>query len=306
MLLSSTYKSAMSGLNSGVLALIATLIIWSSYFVALRSGAQSSLTGYDMALLRFVLPGMLLIPVLIRANSTIIQTPKRYLFGIACGAGLPFYLFSVMASGEVQAVIGSLLVPGVSPVLVTVMAVICYREKLAKNRVLGLSAVLVGISVLVANQMLLDTHYSFSERSLLGMGLYLCAAACWAVYTVSVRMAKLNGLEIAAVLNCSASVILGIAGATGEFTSHLAQEAWQTSLSQLLIMGVCCGLITVITYGHAINRLGAELSACWGALTPVIVALLAYWVLGETVTFATASAMLLIILGVVYANLKRA
>lgn len=304
MLLAQSYKSAANQLNSGVLALVATLIIWASYFVALRSGAQSVLTGFDMALLRFVLPAVLLLPVLVRARKRIASVSKRYLLGIAAGAGLPFYLFSVLASGEVQAVIGSLLVPGVSPLLVTMMAIVLFKERLSKQRMLGLSVIVLGISLLVLNQLNLSSASDISYSSLLGMGLYLCAAACWAVYTVSVKMAKLSGLEIAAVLNCSAAVFLLAALPTGHFSSELAQESWQTIGSQLLIMGVCCGLVTVVTYGHAINTLGAEFTACCGAMTPILVAILAFLILGETLSLSTVSAMSLIILGVVFANFK--
>jgi drug/metabolite transporter (DMT)-like permease len=305
MLLAHNYKTAFTHLNSGVLALIATLIIWSSYFVALRSGAQSSLTGFDMALLRFMLPAVLLLPFLIKSRKRIASVPKRYLLGIAAGAGLPFYLFSVLASGQVQAVIGSLLVPGVSPLLVTIMAILFYKERLSKQRMLGLFTILGGIAMLIGNQLGLDGNATISFDSLIGMALYLCAAGCWAVYTVSVKMSKLNGLEIAAILNCSAAAILLCVVPSNEFSSNLANETLETIVPQLLIMGVFCGLITVITYGHAISRLGAEITACWGAMTPILVAILAFLVLGEALTAPTIAAMALIIMGVVFANFRR-
>ena len=305
MLLAHNYRTAFSNMNSGVLALIATLIIWSSYFVALRSGAQSSLTGFDMALLRFMLPALLLTPMLIKSRKRIANVPKRYLLGIAAGAGLPFYLFSVLASGQVQAVIGSLLVPGVSPLLVTIMAIVFYKERLSKQRMLGLFTILGGIAMLVGNQLGLNAGSTISFGSLIGMGLYLCAAGCWAVYTVSVKMSKLNGLEIAAILNCSAAIILLAVLPTQLFTSNMAQESLETIFAQLLVMGVFCGLITVITYGHAISRLGAEITACWGAMTPILVAVLAFLILGEALSVSTIAAMMLIIMGVVFANFKR-
>ncbi len=305
MLLVHSYKAAFTRMNSGVLALIATLVIWSSYFVALRSGAQSSMTGLDMALLRFMLPALLLLPVLIKSRQRIAAVPKRYLLGIAAGAGLPFYLFSVLASGQVQAVIGSLLVPGVSPLLVTMMAILFYKERLSKQRMLGLLTIVSGIAMLIANQLGLDANTSVSFTSLLGMALYLCAATCWAVYTVSVKMSKLTGLEIAAVLNCSAAILLLAVLPSDLFTSNLAAQSWETIIPQLLVMGVFCGLITVITYGHAIARLGAEFTACWGAMTPILVAVLAFLILDEALSISTVAAMLLIIMGVVFANYKR-
>jgi drug/metabolite transporter (DMT)-like permease len=295
-----TLKTTVAPLNSGVLALIATLIMWSSYFVALRSGAQSSLTGFDMAILRFLLPALILIPVLVRSKNKILQVRKRYLMGIMFGAGLPFYLLSVLASGHVQAVIGSLLVPGVAPVFVTLLAVLCYKERLTKRRITGLSIVLAGIAVLLSS-----ITSASSEQSYLGYLFYILAALCWSTYTVSVKMAKLTGLELAAVLNSSAAVVIVLAIPTQFFSSNLMQAPLSTILPQLIIMGFFCGLVTVVTYTHAINNLGAELSACWGALTPVLVSSMAFFILHESLDTPTIMAMLLITFGVICANFKR-
>jgi len=283
----------------GVVSLIVTLIIWSSYFVALRSGAQSQLTHFDMAVLRFILPALVLLPVLYRARSRILATKKRYLFGIVSGAGLPFYLLSVIASSKVQAVIGSLLIPGVTPIFVTMIAVIFYRESLSIKRFIGLLAVVVGVSLLVSAEL------SSENPQIIGPLLYLLAAVLWAVYTISIRVSALSSLEVAAILNVSAALMIAISLPFGAFNSNLTQVSLQEIFPQLLIMGVFCGLISVVTYSNAIKSLGAELSACWGALTPVLVAVLAYFLLSEQLSTSSLLAMLIICSGVICANIKR-
>jgi len=289
-----------SSMNSGVLALIATVLVWGTYFVALRSGAQSSLTSFDMALLRFVLPAIILLPILIKARDKILNVKKRYLLGIMVGAGVPFYCLSVIASGHVQAVIGSLLVPGVSPVFVTLIAVVCYREILTRRRLIGLSIVLCGISILVYKSLT-----DLSNASLIGISFYITAAACWAVYTISIKVAGLTGLELAAFLNASALLLIALFYPVFGFESNMLQAQMSDVFPQILIMGVFCGLISVVTYGHAVNKLGAELSACWGALTPIVVASLAFIVLSEVLDVATIIAMFVIIKGVVIANSRK-
>jgi drug/metabolite transporter (DMT)-like permease len=285
--------------NTGWVALLATLVIWSSYFIVLRSGVQSALTSYDMILLRFILPGTVLAPLIFHRWQTISKVNKRYLFGIMLGAGLPFFLLSVLASGHVQAVVGSLLVPGLAPVFVTMIAVVVYRERLSKRRLFGLSCVLMGIGALVTSHLSAN-----NEQAYLGSLLYILAAACWAIYTVSVKLSQLSGLEVAAVLNTTAAVILLALAPFELFDSNLMQVQWQQILPQLIVLGVFSGFVSVITYGHAIKQLGAELSACWGATTPVLVAALAYLVLGESLNSATIVAMIIIIGGVVCANYR--
>jgi len=285
--------------NTGWLALLATLMIWSSYFIMLRSGAQSALTSFDMVLLRFILPGLVLSPLLFGRRKSIFLVKKRYIAGIMLGAGLPFFFLSVLASGQVQAVVGSLLVPGLAPVFVTLIAVVFYREALSKRRILGLSAVLLGIGTLVASHLT-----SNNEQAYLGSLLYIMAAGCWAIYTVSVKLSKLSGLEIAAVLNATAAALLLVLLPFNLFETNITAVPWQQILPQLIVMGIFSGFVSVITYGHAIKKLGAELSACWGATTPVLVAMLAFLVLGESLDLATVVAMVVIISGVVCANFK--
>jgi drug/metabolite transporter (DMT)-like permease len=299
MLLAVNHMIARNPYYSGVLSLVMTLLVWSSYFVALRSGAQSQLTNYDMAVLRFILPALVLLPVLYRAKARILATKKRYLFGIMSGAGLPFYLLSVIASSKVQAVVGSLLIPGVAPVFVTMFAVFFYRESLSRRRFFGLFAVVVGVCLLVSAELGSD------NPQLLGPGLYLVAAVLWATYTVSIKMSALSSLEVAAILNVSAAVVIVICMPFASFTSNLTQVSLQEIFPQLIIMGVFCGLVSVVTYSNAIKNLGAELSACWGALTPVLVAILAYVFLSEQLDTNSLMAMLIICGGVICANFKK-
>jgi len=299
MMLAVNLMIARNPYHLGVVSLIVTLIIWSSYFVALRSGAQSQLTHFDMAVLRFILPALVLLPVLYRARSRILATKKRYLFGIVSGAGLPFYLLSVIASSKVQAVIGSLLIPGVTPIFVTMIAVIFYRESLSIKRFIGLLAVVVGVSLLVSAEL------GSENPQIIGPLLYLLAAVLWAVYTISIRVSALSSLEVAAILNVSAALMIAISLPFGAFNSNLTQVSLQEIFPQLLIMGVFCGLISVVTYSNAIKSLGAELSACWGALTPVLVAVLAYFLLSEQLSTSSLLAMLIICSGVICANIKR-
>ena len=299
MMLAVNLMIARNPYHLGVVSLIVTLIIWSSYFVALRSGAQSQMTHFDMAVLRFILPALVLLPVLYRARSRILATKKRYFFGIVSGAGLPFYLLSVIASSKVQAVIGSLLIPGVTPIFVTMIAVIFYRESLSIKRLIGLLAVVVGVSLLVSAEL------GSENPQIIGPLLYLLAAVLWAVYTISIRVSALSSLEVAAILNVSAALMIAISLPFGAFNSNLTQVSLQEIFPQLLIMGVFCGLISVVTYSNAIKSLGAELSACWGALTPVLVAVLAYFLLSEQLSTSSLLAMLIICSGVICANIKR-
>jgi drug/metabolite transporter (DMT)-like permease len=286
--------------SSGIMALIATLTIWSAYFTALRSGSQTSLTIFDLALLRFVLPAILLLPILFRARKKIAAIKKGYLLSIVVCGGSLYYLLSLLAAGFVPAVFGSLLVPGVLPFFVTLIAVLVYKQPLSQNRIIGLGIISVGVVLLV-----LPALGVMDYSTLTGIGLYLCGSLTWATYTISVRIAKLGGLETAAIVNSATALMLGIGSLVMDFDSNMFQAPWSEILPQLVVMGLFCGVFSVVTYGHAINELGAEMSACWGALTPALVAFLAWLVLGEALSMNTIMAMCLIVAGVIVTTITK-
>ena len=64
-----------------------------------------------------------------------------------------------------------------------------------------------------------------------------------------------------------------------------------------LIQGIAAGIVANFSYGYAISRLGAEVSAALGSFTPVIAALIAVVVFDESLTLITSLAMGLIVLG---------
>ena len=71
---------------------------------------------------------------------------------------------------------------------------------------------------------------------------------------------------------------------------------------QFLIQALMVGLVTGFSYGFAIQRIGAETSAAIGALTPVLAAISAYFLLSENLFFTDIIAMLFIVFGVLLAS----
>ncbi len=90
---------------------------------------QSPLTVGDIALLRF-LPAALVFGLLsLPKKQQITAAPKRYLFAIAFGAGLPFFLLAANGLRLAPVADGASLIPGILPLFVSSIAAFCYREK---------------------------------------------------------------------------------------------------------------------------------------------------------------------------------
>ncbi len=259
----------------GYLSIIVTLLIWASFFLSLKGGANSDLTPADIALTRFLIPALVLLPLMWKARSTIAAVPNRYLVGMFVGCGLPYLLVAGTAMQFVPVSHGSALVPGTLPLFVTGIAVLFFKQPLSRHRVVGLGLVLLGILLFLGNSL-----SSFNFEYTKGHLLFLCGSLMWATFTISARVANLNALVSAGFISFCSTLLLLVLILTGTLPSHLmSTPIAQWPVTELAVhsavQGVGAGLIAAFTYLYAVNTLGAERSAAFGSATPAVATLLA-------------------------------
>ena len=245
----------------GYLSITVTLLIWASFFLSLKGGANSNLTPADIALTRFFIPTLLLLPLVWKARNIVTAVPARYLLGMFIGSGLPYLLVAGTAMQFVPVSHGSALVPGTLPLFVTGIAVLFFKQPLSRHRVAGLAMVLFGI-VLFLGASLSSLNFEYTKGHLL----FLCGSLMWAIFTISARVANLNALVSAGFISLCSTLLLVLLIVTGTLPSHLADTPiaqWPfTELTvHSAVQGVGAGLIAAFTYLYAVKTLGAERSA---------------------------------------------
>ncbi|OLQ74347.1 hypothetical protein BIT28_09220 [Photobacterium proteolyticum] len=281
----------------GLLAMAATLLIWASFFISLRASGQSPLTVGDIALLRFV-PAALVFGILsLPKTKQIKATAKRYLLAIAIGAGLPFFLLAANGLRLAPVADGASLIPGILPLFVSSIAAYCYREKISNIRKLGISLIFIGIGLFITHSLSSGQH-----QVLQGHGLLLTASFSWAWYTIGMRVSGLSPIAGGAILAISACLLLPVLYTMGWVEFNLMSAPTNDVIFHLCIQGIAAGIIANFSYGYAISRLGAEMSAALGSFTPVIAALMAVVIFDESLTLTTATAMGLIVIGALSAS----
>ncbi|WP_051207224.1 DMT family transporter [Saccharospirillum impatiens] len=282
---------------TGYAAALATVLIWSCYFLSLRFGALSPLGTFELTLFRFAVPGLILLPCFIHRRRQILAVHPLWLSGILVGAGLPFFLLSAHAMGLAPVVQGSTLIPGTAPLFVTALAVMIFRQPLTRSRLAGLASVVAGILCMLA-----ATGMDIGGAVFQGQLMFLLCSLCWALFTLSVRQSGLAPLETAAVLTVPSGVLLilyGLASGNGIDLGTVPAREW---LLQLVVQGVAVGLGAGFLYGYAIRALGAEVTSAIGSLTPVCATLLAMVFLHESVELITLLGLSLVTLGVIAAS----
>lgn len=279
----------------GLGAALMMVFVWSGYFLSLRAGAVTPISTYEIALLRFGLPGLILLPVFIRNWQQIRRVPVIYLLGMLIGGGLPFFWLGAMGMQLGQVAEGSTLIPGVAPLFVTMMAVLIFNQPLSGWRLVGLILIFSGVIAFVANSVAGNTHVS-------AIVLFLSASFFWALFALSIRQCGLSPLVAASTVAVPTGSVLLLAGLIMQPELGWFQLTLEQQLGQLVAQGLGAGLASGLLFAFAISRLGAEVTSAIGSLTPVAASVIAYLWFGEEVTLMIIGGITLISLGVVLAS----
>ncbi|EAR07379.1 DMT family transporter [Reinekea blandensis] len=297
-LLSVSPISVSSGQRTlGMICALMTVMVWSGYFLSLRAGALSPLGTLELSLIRFSLPALLLSPLFFRSIQAYRQVHPLYLAGIVLGSGWGFFYLSLMAMKASSVLVGSTLIPGAAPAFVTLVAVAVFRQPLPMTRHLGLLLILLGVVGFIGSAI-----WPFQARQLTGIGLLLCAAFIWALFTLSVRQSELAPLQVAAL------VVVPNGVAVAGWALFRLSEIDFTGVSltmigtQVIVQGILVGIFSGLFYSTAIRRLGAEPTSAIGSATPVVASVLAWLLLGEGVSWVPALALICTATGVLVAS----
>jgi len=293
--ISNSSKQKLIGLAFACIA----VLIWSIYFLSLRFGALSSLNLEDLALFRYAIPGILLFPIFIKSIKDYKKVPIIYLLGITVGSGLAFFLLSAYGMQLTPVVYGSTLVPGTTPLFVSLIAVVIYKQNLSYIRKYGLISIALGIVVMLIQA---KSGSMLNTDLLLGQGIFIFCALLWAFFTLSIRQASLAPLKVAALAAFPNAVIIIIwTISTQEKFGYMDLEISEI-ITQMLVQGILVGIISGMCFAAAISRIGAETSAAIGAMTPAVATFIASISLNEQMNFSLILAMFLIMIGVLLAS----
>ncbi len=273
------------------------MLIWSIYFISLRVGALSPLTAYELALFRYTVPALLLMPIAWKSRYQIIAVPLLYLLGMVTGAGLPFFLLSVWAIEHGNVLQASTLIPGTAPLFVSLLAATLFKQKIGFWRLVGLALISLGIFTFLAQAMLLNNKQLFF--SILA---FLFCAFLWAVFTLSLRQAQLSPLQAASLITISNGFTILVWVIFTQPEIGILSMPLSNVLTQLFIQGIIVGIFSSFFYGYAILRIGAESTSAVGSLTPVTATVLAWLLLGDHLSLSGVIALILTTVGVLFAS----
>jgi drug/metabolite transporter (DMT)-like permease len=250
--------------------------IWAGWSVMTRLAVTTSLDAWDVAALRFGVPGILLTPVVVRRGLARERLGWLGLAVLIAGVGAPYVL---VAAGGLQFAPASdqgALNPGCMPLFVALLAVLVLGETLSAAQKSGLWLIAAGALVIVG----WHAAAGASAARAFGDALFLLASFLTACFTVVMRRARLAPLHATALVS-TGSLVLYLPVYLALFGTRLARVSAAELAVQTIFQGILVTIVSIVLYGRAVAILGASGGAAFGALVPALSALFAIPLLGE-------------------------
>jgi drug/metabolite transporter (DMT)-like permease len=163
-------------------------------------------------------------------------------------------------------------------------------------RLAGFGLILAGIVGIAGTGLLFVGHGAWRGHLLLMGG-----ACLWGLYTHAYRRSGLSAFQAAGLIGLWSVLILIPFGAP-PLMRAFAHGLGGAIVLQILLQGFLAGVVGIVLYGIAVDRLGASRAAAISPLSIVLAAVIAIPVLGEIPQGLAIVGIILATLGVVLAS----
>ncbi|SIQ78247.1 EamA-like transporter family protein [Rhizobium sp. RU20A] len=282
---------------TGAIAMTTAVLIWAGFALSVRSMGASPLATADIALIRFGVPSLLLLPFLPSRLAIFRRLRMTDALMVLVGAGLPFFWIAAAGGRETSTAHVSALVAGTVPLSVAILYFLMGKGLPARRQMAGLAAIILGVAVLSVAQPAVASGHVWR-----GCGLLLLASLLWGAYTIALRRSALDPVSSALLLAVPCFLMLVVLMATGAVETHLGAFTFHDALPFILLQGIGVGIVSSMAYAVAVSRLGPTRSTVFGAMAPALATVEAVPLLGESLTLPIALGVAAITLGVIHAN----
>lgn len=288
-------------MNPGILCGLGAVFMFSAQAVAGRFGVQAGLNAIDLAMLRYLFSGMVLIPALgwLLWQRRFLRIPAKRLAVLSLMAGPIYGMAFIGAMVYAPATHTALIFPALTPVFT---ALIARRALSAADRTPTLALLLLVTGVVCAK---FDIFTSMSENmgaTWFGDMLLVLTAFVWAGYTVLLRRWQIPVVDgVIGVQLSGFPVALAYLLFVDTAITH---ASWTAVVGQGLYFGLGVGVAGSVLFTLSVRYLGAK-AQMFVALMPVLGLSLAVWVLGEPMTLALWFGGALVVAGLLVALMKK-
>jgi drug/metabolite transporter (DMT)-like permease len=285
-------KSRLNPTAVGVICGIVAAGFWAAGFVGVRHGLDVGFSPADLAVHRYLWPGLALLPLVLRAGIGDLD-------GIGWGRGI---LLAILG-GPVFAIIGYagfLLVPlGHAGVIQPscgalgglLLATLVLREKLIVSRMIGALIIIGGLLVIAGEGAATIGAQGVGGDLALALAGFMSGA-----FATLLRLWRITPMAAAAVISVLSLFAMPIYWLIGG-VAHLSALGWRENLLQAILQGVLAGPAALYLLVSSITLIGAGRAAIFFSLVPPFVVLIGWLALGETPTLLQLTGLVIVFFG---------
>lgn len=295
----------------GIAAAVVTVAIWTGFIVIGRASAGHTLLPFDIALLRILGAGAVLLPwgwVLARragpdgrSLAGFSPLPLRPTVLTGLFGGLVYAILCYAGFFYAPAAHAAVLMPGSLPLWTALLAVPMLGERITAARALGLGCIVAG-DLVVGGSGLLSAFDGGQVWK--GDLIFMSAAFCWSTYSVLARRFGLDPVRATIAITVFAFVIyvpaFALLAGSGLLPTRLGQAPWGEIAFQALFQGVGSVVISGITFVQMVRVFGPVRSTMITALVPGLSALGAVLLLGEPLGLNLLAGLALVTAGILF------
>lgn len=286
------------------LAVLATLI-WSGNYVIAR-GIYKQLPAVSLAFYRWSIASVCIAPFAWKKfmeEKQIIFQKKQYIFWTALTGVTIFNTFIYLAGHYTSAINLALIGTTSAPIFATVLAIIFLKEQAGILRITGMLICILGILFLLSQGSLHQLEqFRFGKGDLL----ILISAFSFAIYNTLVRKkpVAISSLVFLFVVFTMGTICL-LPFYLYEIM-HTPAVSWSLNMLYIILyLGIGNSIIAFFCWNASITKLGASGTALFANLIPVFSTIEAILFLGEEFSTIHLISGLLVISGLIIANLKK-
>ena len=285
-----------------VYALVATLL-WSVNMV-IASGIKGHIPPVGMAFWRWSVACLFLAPFAIKSTLSHFSIVKKNIWYLLLTAFFGVTIFNTLVyfAGRTTSAVNLSLIAISIPIFIVSLSRILFKEKISRNKLLGITTIIIGVLVLITKgslQKLLEINFTIGDL------LMLLACFFFASYTILV-MKKPSEMP-AKVFLFSVFVLGTVMLFPIYITEHIYFQKVPLDTKTILsigYVGVFASLVSYYLWNEAIRLIGSSKTAMIYYLIPVFSGILAYFFLNQTIVLNQIISMGIIISGLFITNKK--
>lgn len=260
-----------------------------------RYGATNALNSYDLIALRYGVATLVSLPIWWFFSTRCNFLTARYLC-LAVFGGLIYAICAFSAFGLAPANHAAVFLPGFMPVAISLCIWMLLGIKIQGKQWLALGIISTGIILLGAQTVSVDAS------TLRGDLLFMGGALSWGVFNALLK--KWHPDPYATVVAVSLfTTLIYMPMYWFMLPSKLSTAPVSEILLQAGYQGTLAAVLQLLLYVKAAKTIGAGNMAVTMAFVPVLAALLAVPVLGESITVLIALSLLCVTGGAVFGNI---